>query len=362
MDKSCKGHQGNGLSFLTRDIIFVILLNLPPEFLWTCARRVCRAWADIISNPDFVNALFLKSKDVLLVKESMEPHYTRVLEREAGRFKPEVMRSKFVFPGMPSNSCRGLCIFSRSDPSDRDLVRMYVANPMTGQIKQLPSLGRGRCICYMAYIDQTMEYKAVCIFSSGSTFNSTFKLFTYSLGVNVSWRKLDHLPETIFEGFSGPTSLARILELFSSLTVVCIGEYLYVLQENATIARINLREESVHYIQFPHGMMQKNFGLQKRGDYISCIFNQGDHLDVWMLRVTEWVRVCKIKDDRVRKNLCNCSWSPIGWLDNCLILAARSRLRLWTYDADSEETKDFSLDAEFCWRFSVIHRNCLVKW
>ncbi|XP_058097686.1 F-box protein At3g07870-like [Magnolia sinica] len=291
---------------LSDDVIFNILLRLPPESLPNL-RLVCKNWYNVISDPLFIEAHLHRSEPGFIFQKriSRSKCKTHFMEIKEGDIK--VHDLDLHCPGRICASCNGLILLE-------SMLSLYVINPISKQRIILPpsDLSFKYPLSYEIYgfgfNSITKEYKVVhvCEYKKRKT--------PIPLGCEIttvgsdSWREIDG-------PFFGLTEL-RIPISASGILHWAIGmDY---------IVSMDVGNEKFHKTPFPN-CSRRSYHFLELGEFLSFANRESPvQIDVWILKDLdggEWIKQLSIGVDCLGSLLSqDLRWG--GSLDPVLLLAS----------------------------------------
>lgn len=355
-----KVEHNNIETYLHQELIFDILVRLPADDLHKSMRYVCKAWANLVIDPLFIEAHLLRANTGLFVESVDYPSCASFFEIKAGEFR--MTELKGPFPGRMISSCDGVALFT--DPIDHRCH--HVANLVTKEVVTLPNLDVPHNLDYfsssIARISLTGEFKVVHAYEYS---NKVCHWLLFTVGVDNSWRQFDFCPAYeigLLDMDCFPVSAGGVIywiDFDIKLDGLC-----YFLA-------LDMGDETFHKVPISSGRPEPLTYL-KLGNYLSSFrFNQPNAMQFEVqilkdLRQGEWIKLYMINLDLGGDSPCDvfCVY-PIAWLnaDQILILDAltsRGNLLL-AYHVKTRETTILEVGTSMH-DFSQCHTNSLVSW
>lgn len=173
---------------LSEDIIFFdILTRLPGTFLHRNAKFVCKAWAAIMGNSQFVEAHLRRAKPGIFLQSTRHPYGARFLEiKDNGGLRITELNPQY--PGRILNSCDGLALFFQYATG-----ALHVANPVTMQVTRVPDLLGAKLMyppCAIARVPSTGEFKLFAAIAQKYSGVFVCHWYVLRLGIDCVWRKI----------------------------------------------------------------------------------------------------------------------------------------------------------------------------
>lgn len=303
-------HQRKGCPSLPEDIFFHILIWVPADILHCYARYVCKAWANIISDPVFIKEQLHCSKSDLFIQTHGMSHQAIYLNLKEREF--EMVPINTLFPGQLICTAKGMSLFHMALPQKslyagnlmRATKNLCVGNLVTRKFKSLPYpiAQKERYLgCHITLVPQSSQYKVLCCVRS----SRVCKWRVFTLGMDQSWRNLE------------VSSTQINLENKVEKTSASVGGVIYLSRGRGAISAIDLNLETNYSVEVPNEFVDKPYWLCEMGNNLSCGVNHKGEVHVYMLKdLSEWLKVYKLVEVVDKKRFLFRTLVPVGWLRN----------------------------------------------
>ncbi|KAL3530319.1 hypothetical protein ACH5RR_009641 [Cinchona calisaya] len=301
---------------LPPEIVFNILLCLPVDILYNVTKYVCRAWYNIMSSPNFIDAHRLRSDTDGLIQIEKQicsaPYLKLAAKGDKDDGVPETTKIPFLdCPGLVMSSCNGLLLYE-------NLSNYYIANPVTNEIVTLPpppeKLFWFTWPLNFGYASSSKRHKVVD-WDVDQRMNLQYFCKILTVGVDKAWRCLTSPNESLkIEKFPPLLFRNRVLSSEGFL------HWTY----HAFVITLDLERETFYFHGLPNYSDKKNTRFLETGRLLSLSeFKVNYSWEIWFLTNVQttggWTRQATIDlGPQLRCNLFPQAYriEPVGWLKN----------------------------------------------
>lgn len=390
-DKNSLGEQALMMDSLPREAIIEILSRLPVTLLLHI-KLVCKAWYNIIQDPQFISSHFLRIPEIdpCLLVHSDSPIQNQLYSLDLSPTHQTV--NKIRVPALPHfivvGSCKGL-LLCLADSFQGESV-LYVYNPFSRDYLELPEFSPKRLnqsiIFGFGFDQRTYEYKVIMVaywkdsevgsrLYYGGVFTTQIEVKVLTLGV-TSWKS-----------YGGVLSH----RLVQTPTQVFLGGRIHWSiwpQPDGTgssIVSFDMEDNDFREVPLPDwdSMNRFNYHLVDLGGCLSAaVYDMFGKFEIWVMKeygVKEsWTKEFKIgfhvprwideAESNPVEQFQDSKWYARRRLDRILGLLKTGEIlieygcrSLVTYDPRNETFKDLILPGLPNWFETVVHDGSL-KW
>ncbi|KAL8063952.1 hypothetical protein ABFX02_01G059400 [Erythranthe guttata] len=358
----CKGGKkssSTNIESLPDELLFDILLHLPPRDIYDSAVFVCKKWRSVIRTRKFTCEHLRHSPPGLVIQSVNKREQTSFLTTRRGRIEI----SKFAhndYKCLLWTSCNGLLL----ECDKENDYASYIANPSTSQRSPLPP----KYYSGMAYAAASTTYKVVNWYHEYDNPEDRGCVIL-TVGVDKSWRLLhtQHL------------SLATRI-IFNIRPLTTEGFVHWATTKSTHVLSLNVETEVIKEILVPKGYGEKLKYFLSTGTSLTFLTNIKEFSwEVWELsqETGEWTKMPSIDlepqnfrseySKRIRNRSLMPPWGsnvtvkPVGWLScrEALVLHAFPTRLCIVYNVRTRGIDFFELNHDFDLYAFVVHRDSL---